>query len=162
MSKRKRNRNKSSRSEAANTTLANRAYKDTIFRMIFSDPKNLLSLYNAVTKKNYRNPDDLEIVTLEECIRDGILSEFLTRNRAEVVNMSIFEYDKELEEKKLRKAEYEAGFSDGEKTGFAEGGKSAAIETAKRMIALHEFSVEKIAEISGLSLDEISGLCDQI
>ena len=43
--------------------------------------------------------------------------------------MSIFEYDKELEEKKLRKAEYEAGreagFSEGEKhgreTGFSEG-----------------------------------------
>ena len=31
--------------------------------------------------------------------------------------MSIFEYDKELEEKKLRKAEYE----DGHKAGFAEG-----------------------------------------
>ena len=31
--------------------------------------------------------------------------------------MSIFEYDKELEEKKLRKAEYEAGFSEGEKHG---------------------------------------------
>lgn len=28
--------------------------------------------------------------------------------------MSIFEYDKELEEKKLRKAEFEAGFSEGE------------------------------------------------
>ena len=42
--------------------------------------------------------------------------------------MSIFEYDKELEEKKLRKAEYEAGFSDGEKsgheTGFSEGRES--------------------------------------
>ena len=31
--------------------------------------------------------------------------------------MSIFEYDKELDEKKLRKAEYEAGFSEGEKHG---------------------------------------------
>ena len=41
--------------------------------------------------------------------------------------MSIFEYDKELEEKKLRKAEFEAGFTEGEKqgheTGFAEGEK---------------------------------------
>ena len=35
--------------------------------------------------------------------------------------MSIFEYDKELEEKKLRKAEYEAGFSEGEKHGHAAG-----------------------------------------
>ena len=56
--------------------------------------------------------------------------------------MSIFEYDKELEEKKLRKAEYEAGFSEGEKhgheTGFSEGEKYGtflkSIETAKRML----------------------------
>ena len=38
---------------------------------------------------------------VNECIREGILTEFLIRNRSEVINMSIFEYDKELEEKKL-------------------------------------------------------------
>ena len=54
--------------------------------------------------------------------------------------MSIFEYDKELEEKKLRKAEYDAGFSEGQ--------NYASIETAKRMLDLHEFSLEKIAAIS--------------
>ena len=40
---------------------------------------------------------------VDECIREGILAEFLTCNRNEVISMSIFEYDKELEEKKLRK-----------------------------------------------------------
>ena len=64
--------------------------------------------------------------------------------------MSIFEYDKELEEKKLRKAEYEYGFAEGE--------KHEAIETAKRMLALQEFSAEKIASISGLPLDEVKKL----
>ena len=44
-----------------------------------------------------------------ECIQEGILAEFLRHNRAEVYQMSIFEYDKEEEEKKLRKAEYEYG-----------------------------------------------------
>ena len=46
---------------------------------------------------------------VDECMKEGILSEFLTKNRAEVISMSIFEYDKDEEEKKLRKAEYEAG-----------------------------------------------------
>ena len=32
---------------------ANRRYKDTIFRWLFSDKENLLSLYNAVTGKHY-------------------------------------------------------------------------------------------------------------
>ena len=107
---------------------------------------------------------------VDECVREGILAEFLTRNRNEVISMSIFEYDKELEEKKLRKAEYEAGFSEGEKygheTGFSEGEKYGiergtflnSIETARRMLKFQEFSLEKIAAISGLSLDEIKKL----
>ena len=80
--------------------------------------------------------------------------------------MSIFEYDRELEEKKLRKAEYEAGFSEGEKhgheTGFSEGEKYGiernSIETARRMLQFSEFSLEKIAAISGLPLDEVKKL----
>ena len=32
---------------------ANRQYKDTVFRMLFSERKNLLSLYNAVAGKTY-------------------------------------------------------------------------------------------------------------
>ena len=107
---------------------------------------------------------------VDECVREGILAEFLTRNRNEVISMSIFEYDKELEEKKLRKAEYEAVFSEGEKygheTGFSEGEKYGiergtflnSIETARRMLKFQEFSLEKIAAISGLSLDEIKKL----
>ena len=249
---------------------ANRKYKDTIFRWLFSDRKNLLSLYNAVTGKNYTDADALKIVTLEsavylgmkndvaflvdmrlylcehqstynpniplrnlfyiaseyqilvkdqslyssvllrlpapkflvfyngtgqiadreelrlsaayenlqgepdlelkvtmlnineghnrklmeqcrilkeyslyvarvrkyaaqmelnkaveraitECIREGILSEFLSRNRAEVLKVSIFEYDQELEEKKYREAEYEHGRKDGYDVGVKEG-----------------------------------------
>ena len=41
---------------------------------------------------------------ITECIREGILAEFLSRNRAEVLKVSIFEYDQELEEKKYREA----------------------------------------------------------
>ena len=233
---------------------ANRQYKDTVFRMLFEDKKNLLSLYNAMNKKNYTDAEALQVVTLEnaiymgmkndldqstynpniplrdlfyisneyqklvvqnslysstiqkipaprfvvfyngtkqiedvdefklssayeyktenpdlelrvtvlnvneghnkelmehcqtlkeyaqyvarvrkyasiqklsleeaveyavdECIKEGILAEFLIRNRAEVISMSIFEYDKDVEEKKLRKAEFAAGVESGKK-----------------------------------------------
>ena len=43
---------------------------------------------------------------VDECIQKGILADFLRVNRAEVIAMSIFEYDKEEEEQKL-KAIYE-------------------------------------------------------
>lgn len=46
----------------------NKKHKDTVFRMLFSDRKELLTLYNAVNETNYDNPDELEITTLENAI----------------------------------------------------------------------------------------------
>ena len=88
---------------------------------------------------------------VDECIREGILAEFLARNRNEVISMSIFEYDKELEEKKLRKAEYEYGFAEGE--------NHAALEIASRMLQSDKFSLDEIANFSGLSIAEVKKLC---
>ncbi len=66
-----------------------------------------------VTKvRNYAKDMELDSAVekaVNECIQEGILAEFLRKNKARVIAMSIFEYDKELEEKKLRKAEFEAG-----------------------------------------------------
>ena len=47
---------------------ANKKYKDTVFRMLFSNRENLLSLYNAINGTAYENPEALEIVTLENAI----------------------------------------------------------------------------------------------
>lgn len=283
------------KSTTAGTVSANRNYKDTVFRMLFSDKKNLLSLYNAVNSRDYTNPDDLEIVTLEnaiymgmkndlafiidtnlylyehqstynpnmplrdlfyisneyqklldqkslyssslqkipapnfiefyngsdpvsdvfehrlssafehlsgepklelivtvlnineghnailmehcktlreyaqyvakvrkytagmslneaveravdECIKENILADFLRKNRAEVISMSIFEYDKEEEEKKLRKAEYEAGIQKG------------VLNTARHLLELNLLSLENISRATGLSIDELKKL----
>ena len=82
---------------------------------------------------------------VDECIHEGILTDFLSRNRAEVIKMSIFEYDQELEEKKLREAEFEAGREEGERIGF-------------KLAETHEFSLEKISTLSGLPLAEIKKL----
>ena len=46
----------------------NRTYKDRLFKIIFEDKKELLSLYNALTGKNYPNPDELEINTIDDVI----------------------------------------------------------------------------------------------
>ena len=236
MSKRK-NAQRSRKYSVRNRTVrATKKYKDTIFRMLFENKENLLSLYNAMNHKNYTDADALQVVTLEnsiymgmkndlafildmnlylyehqstynpnmplrdlfyifneyqklvvqkslyssayecqtdepnlelrvtvlnvneghnqelmehcqtlkeyaqyvakvrkytslgelsleeavecaveECIKEGILAEFLIQNRAEVISMSIFEYNKDEEEKKLRKAEFEAGIEEGRK-----------------------------------------------
>lgn len=46
----------------------NRLYKSRLFVMIFEERKNLLELYNAVSGKNYKDPELLEINTLENAI----------------------------------------------------------------------------------------------
>ena len=49
-------------------TKVQRNYKDTIFRMLFKDKENLLSLYNALNRTNYTDVDGLEITTLENAV----------------------------------------------------------------------------------------------
>ncbi len=46
----------------------NRNYKDTVFRMLFQDRKNLLSLYNAVNGTAYEDVDGLVITTLQDAV----------------------------------------------------------------------------------------------
>ena len=67
-------------------------------------------------------------LAVDECIRNNILSEFLRANKSEVIAMSIFEYDKEEEERKLRKAEYEAGVAAGMKDGMKAGIKAGVAD----------------------------------
>lgn len=45
-----------------------RNYKDTVFRMLFQEPENLLSLFNAVNGTHYENPEELQVNTLENAI----------------------------------------------------------------------------------------------
>ena len=59
---------KKDRSEVELSTAAKRNYKDTLFRMIFQERQALLSLYNAVSETDYQNPEELQIVTLENAI----------------------------------------------------------------------------------------------
>ena len=75
-------------------------------------------------------------LAVDECIRNNILSEFLRANKAEVIAMSIFEYDKEEEERKLRKAEYEAGVADGFSDGFSDGFTDGSNTAKKKPLSL--------------------------
>ena len=68
--------------------------------------------------------------------------------------MSIFEYDKEEEEKKLRKAEYEAGIQEGIQVGRQEG-----IQETKKEIALQMLkagvSSEEIVRFTGYTVEQL-------
>ncbi len=61
---------------------------------------------------------------VDECIHEGVLSDFLRKNRGEAIEMSIFEYDEERELKLIRRAEYEEGLKEGREEGREDGLKS--------------------------------------
>ena len=113
------------------------------------------SLYVARVQKYAVQMELNEAVeqAITECIREGILSEFLSRNRAEVLKVSIFEYDQELEEKKYREAEYEHGRQDGILEGI-ETGRTAGIQegicTMVRNLAKQNIPLQQIAEAAGV------------
>ena len=99
---------------------------------------------------------------VNECIRDGILADFLTQNKSEVIAMSIFEYDKVEEEKKLRKAEFDAGVEQGLKQGVEQGvtlgQKQASTDTALRLLKTGKFDTKEIAELCNLPLEDVTAL----
>lgn len=57
-----------SKQESAEKPKPRMKYKDTIFRMLFNNKENLLSLYNAVNGTVYTDADRLEITTLENAV----------------------------------------------------------------------------------------------
>ena len=97
--------------------------------------------------------DDAVQKAVTECIQENILANFLRKNQAEVIAMSIFEYDKVEEEKKLRKAEFDAGVE--------QGLKQASTDTALRLLKTGKFDAKEIAELCNLSIEEVNQLNNQ-
>lgn len=87
---------------------------------------------------------------VDECIQEEILEEFLRKNRAEVIAVSIFEYDKEEEERKLREAEFEAG----ELCGIQKGIQLRDREIAQSLMK-KGMTVAEIADILEISENDV-------
>ena len=125
--------------------------------------------YVACVRRYAREFELNEAVKLavDECIRNNILSKFLRANKSEVIAMSIFEYDKEEEERKLRKAEYEAGVAagmkDGIKAGVADGiskGKILAKKDAASSLITLGLTVEQISSALKVEVETVKQWID--
>ncbi len=89
MAKKKRMRYKlKTKQVKVNRVRANRKYKDTVFRILFLDKEHLLSLYNAVSGKTYTDPEQLQIVTLENAVYMGMKNDL-----AFIIDTNLFLYE---------------------------------------------------------------------
>lgn len=71
--------------------------------------------YVSIVRK-YQETQPLEEAVrhaVDHCIKHNILKDFLLVNKAEVIRMTLYEYDEELHKQTIRKESYENGFDDG-------------------------------------------------
>ena len=87
-----------------------------------------------------------------ECIREGILEDFLKKNRAEVIHMSIYEFDEEKYRKALRQESWEEGREFGRNEGREEGIKERDKNIAFRLFDKNK-PLEDVSDTLGISMD---------
>lgn len=87
---------------------------------------------------------------ITECISEGILADFLRKNRAEAKKVSIYEYDEERHMRHTR----EEGMEEGDANGLSQG----IIQTAVNMLKLKEFTDIQIREVTGLAQEQLDEL----
>ncbi len=122
--------------------------------------------YVAFVRRYAQTMDLSEAVNcaVDECIQNGILEEFLSKNKAEVISMSIFEYDKEKEEAKLRKAEREYWYEEGIEQGLEQGleqGVLAYIHLALKYSQSIETIINDISEETGIDVTKVTEIWEK-
>ena len=93
---------------------------------------------------------------IRECIREGVLKEFLEAHRSEAKEMSIFEYDQEKHMRQEREAAWEEGRKEGHRAGVEEGqkeGHRAGVEEGEEQM-LRKLVERKLKK--GRTVEEIA------
>lgn len=94
---------------------------------------------------------------IEECMKTGILADYLKKKGSEVVNMLIAEYDYDLDVEVQREEAYAAGRQEGIQEGIQEGQQEKLEELIKRKLKKGK-SIDVIAEELEESREVIAGI----
>ncbi len=86
---------------------------------------------------------------VDYAIKENYLDGFFKSQKMEVLNMSLTEFDQELYDRNRRREGWEEGNLDGK------------LETARNMLA-RNYPVTDIAEITGLSLEDVTRLSEEL
>lgn len=72
--------------------------------------------------------------------------------------MCLTEFDQDLYDRNRRKEAYDEGFEVGEKSGA----HNKAVEAAKNLLKMKLGTIEQIAQVEGLTVDEVQKLADEM
>lgn len=100
-------------------------------------------------------PLDLAVEqAITECISEGILADFLRKNRAEAKKLSIYEYDEERHMRQTR----EEGMEEGYANGFSQGIEQGITQTVINLLKSGLLTDIQIREITGLDQKQLDEL----
>lgn len=91
---------------------------------------------------------------ITECINEGILADFLKKNRAEAKKVSIYEYDEERHMRQTR----EEGVEEGYTTGLEQGAKQEKEQIALKLLDAGILTEEQILAVTGLGQTQLEEL----
>ena len=101
---------------------------------------------------------------IEECLKRGILSDYLSKKGSEVVNMLIAEYDYDMDIKVQREEAFEEGKlqgrEEGEKSGIAKGERLGLAKIVMNMYR-NGFTIEQIVAVTDKTAVEVKTVIDE-
>lgn len=117
------------------------------------------SIYVQKVREYSKTMDISEAVekAIEECIKNDVLKDLLTKFRAEVKHMSLTEYDEELHERVLREESREEGME----KGMEKGEMKTLLFLVNKKVSKGK-STEEIAEELELDIFTVEMICDVI
>ena len=105
-------------------------------------------------------------MAIDECIKEGIMADFLRDQRSEVRSMSILECDFEEEIIKMRRNErefgQEIGQEIGEKNGEKNGEKKALKNQIKKKLSKGITEPETISDMLEIDVEKVKELIEEI
>ena len=99
---------------------------------------------------------------IEYCIKHDILKDFLLKQRAEVVKMSIFEYDEEREIELIRRDEREIGQEIGQKIGEEIGVRKERQNTQKILKEERRKAQQELDKSQENAVQSMISLCQRL
>lgn len=96
------------------------------------------------------NLDEAVERAITECINEGILADFLKKNRAEAKKVSIYEYDEERHMRQTRE--------EGVEEGYTAGAKKEREQIALKLLDVGILTKEQISAATGLSQTQLEEL----
>lgn len=104
-------------------------------------------------------PLDLAVEqAITECISEGILADFLRKNRAEAKKVSIYEYDEERHMRQTREEGMEEGYANGFSQGIEQGIEQGITQTVINLLKSGLLTDIQIREITGLDQKQLDEL----